>query len=203
MNKKDLSILAGLVLAVILTACADISHTAENIKNSTLRLHIIANSDSDTDQQIKMAVKEKISDVCSEILCPAESLRQAVQLAEDNMDFIEKTADHTLQNLGAGYTAQCSVENFYFDTTEYTTFTMPAGNYTALTVRLGNAEGKNWWCVAYPSLCTSMRAEYEDDDSNTFIETDNFRIKFKIVEIGQKIKRIFDSKNPQYTNIRP
>ena len=201
MKKNELSVLAGLILAFMLTACADISHRAENIRNSTLRLHIIANSDSRRDTQMKLAVKDAVAGLCSEIYCHSENLQQTISITEENMDLIRLAADSTLQKAGAGYTAQCSIEEFYFETTQYSHFTMPAGKYKALTVRLGKAEGTNWWCVAYPALCMSARAEYEDDTSNTFIETDSFRLKFKVVELGQGIRRLFDKNTDIYTHL--
>ena len=82
-----------------------------------------------------------------------------------------------------------------------TGFTLPRGEYTALTVRLGRAQGKNWWCVVYPSLCLSAAAEYSDDESNTFISTDKFNIKFRTVEIWQEIQQYFTTAAPLYTNI--
>ena len=110
---------------------------------------------------------------------------------------IQQITDNALKNLGADYTSHCSMENFYFDTTEYDGFTMPRGEYTALTIRLGKASGKNWWCVIYPTLCSATGGEYEDDDANTFIETEKFRIKFKAVELWQKFVNTISDNSPE------
>ena len=201
MKKAELSTLAGLCLAIIFTLCADTSAQAEKIRNETLRLHIIADDDSSQAQNIKLAVKDSISSLCAEICCPAENIQQATDLTRHNLDRIKQAADHTLSEQGADYTAACSIEQFYFDTTEYENFTLPAGNYTALTIRLGKAAGTNWWCVAYPALCVSARAEYRDDASNTFVETDSFRLKFRVVELVQDIKHFFKKDMPEYTSL--
>ena len=194
MKKSEISILAGLVLALFISFFADTVSRADSIRAGTLRLHVIANSDSRADQRIKMQVKDTVSRLRNDICAGARDYRQAVDKTRDNLDLLQQRANRKLGQLGADYTASCSVENFYFDTTEYENFTMPRGEYKALTVRLGRAEGKNWWCVVYPGLCASASAKYEDEADNTFVETDNFRIKFKAVEIYQDFISLFDEK---------
>lgn len=201
MKKSEISILAGLVLALFISFFADTVSRADSIRAGTLRLHVIANSDSRADQQIKIQVKDTVSRLRSDICAGARDYRQAVDKTTDSLDLLQQRANRKLQQLGADYTASCSVENFYFDTTEYENFTMPRGEYKALTVRLGRAEGKNWWCVVYPGLCASASAKYEDEADNTFVETDNFRIKFKAVEIYQDFISLFDEKAEKYDKI--
>lgn len=186
MKKSEISILLGLAAAFFISLFADINIQAERIRQNTLRLHIIADDAGEQANRIKMQVKEEVSLVCGELLCRSESYEQAVNTAKENMDYIQAAVENTLRQLDAGYGAVCSLEKFYFDTTRYDGFTLPRGEYTALTVRLGEAEGKNWWCVVYPALCRSGRAEYREETDNTFIETDTFRIKFKAVELWQK-----------------
>ena len=186
MKKSEISIIGGLFLAIAVTFFADINMQADSIRGQTLRLHIIARDDSARSQLVKMQVKDVIANTAASMYCRAENFDEAVQITQDNLDYIQQVTDNTLKNLGEEYTSQCSIEQFYFDTTEYEDFTMPRGRYTALTIRLGDAQGRNWWCVVYPALCISAGGQYEDDDSNTFIETENFRLKFKAVELWQK-----------------
>ncbi len=201
MKKTDISILAGLIISLVITFAADSNAHASQIRAQTLRLHVIADDDSPAAQETKLMVKNAITGICAELYCPAENYDNAVEITESNLQYIEKIANHTLQQNNAGYTARCSLEKFYFDTTEYTGFTLPRGEYTALTVRLGRAQGKNWWCVVYPALCVSAAAEYSDDDNNTFITTDKFNIKFRTVEIWQDIQQYFTTAAPLYTHI--
>ena len=201
MKKLEISIIAGLFLALILSFFADVNLQAKEIRNSTLRLHIIAEDDSEINQEIKLKVKDRINEICSEILFDAESLEDAISKANENMDYIKQVADYELKIQGADYKSQCSIEKFYFDTTEHENFTMPQGYYNALTIRLGKAQGKNWWCVVYPGLCRSVGSEYKDDKSNTFIETDNFRIKFKAVEIWEDFQNLFHEEIEVYDKI--
>ena len=189
MKKSEISIIVGLFIALVVAFFTDTNFQADNIRGQTLRLHIIAQDDSAYSQHIKTQVRDVIVNTAASLYCRAENYHDAVQITQDNLEYLQQVTDNTLINLGAGYTSQCSVEQFYFDTTQYADFTMPRGIYTALTIRLGEAQGKNWWCVVYPTLCISTGGEYEDDDSNTFIETDNFRIKFKTVELWQKFTK--------------
>ena len=186
MKKSEISIIVGLFIALAVAFFTDTNFQAESIRNQTLRLHIIANDDSAHSQMIKNQVRDVIVNTAASLYCRAEDYKDALQITKENLEYLKQITDNTLYNLGASYTSQCSVEQFYFDTTEYDDFTMPRGKYTALTIRLGDAQGKNWWCVVYPTLCISTSGEYEDDDSNTFIETENFRLKFKTVELWQK-----------------
>ena len=195
MKKSEYSIIIGLFLALILSFFADVNLQAKQIRANTLRLHIIANDDSEESQFIKLKVKERVNDICSELFYDAENLKDALQKANESLDYIKQITDCELEKSGADYTSQCSIEKFYFDTTQYENFTMPQGYYNALTIRLGKATGKNWWCVVYPGLCRSIGSEYKDDESNTFIETDNFRIKFKAVELWENLRNKLSSEN--------
>ena len=129
------------------------------------------------------------------------SYSEALKITDSNIEYLEEAANSVLRLNNAGYTARCSMEKFYFDTTEYSGFTLPRGEYTALTIRLGKAEGKNWWCVVYPTLCLSSAAEYDNSDDTVFISTDKFNIKFRTVEIWQDIKHLFTTSSPLYTHI--
>ncbi len=202
MKKSEISIIGGLFLALAISFFTDSNFQADSIRKQTLRLHVIAQDDSAYSQQVKTQVKDVMVNTAASLYCRAKNYHEAVQITQDNLDYLQQIADNTLENLGAGYKSQCSIEQFYFDTTEYEDFTMPRGVYTALTVRLGDAQGKNWWCVVYPTLCISTGGQYEDDDSNTFIETDNFRLKFKTVELWQKMMNLIsESEHTTYDKI--
>ena len=186
MKKSEISIIVGLFIALAITFFTDTNFQAGSIRKQTLRLHIIANDDSAHSQMVKNQVKDVISNTAESLYCRAGTYEDALQITQENLEYLKQITDNTLHNLGIEYTSQCSIEQFYFNNSQCADFTMPRGKYTALTIRLGEAKGKNWWCVVYPSLCISASGEYEDDASNTFIETENFRLKFKTVELWQK-----------------
>ncbi len=198
MKKSEISIIGGLLLALAVTFATDANLQADSIRQNTLRLHIIARDDSAHSNNIKMQIKDTITKIAPSIYFDAENFDDAIVATQENLEYIQQVTDNALKNLDAGYTSRCSIEQFYFDTTQYDGFTMPRGEYTALTIRLGDAQGTNWWCVLYPGLCAGSGAEYEDDSSNTFIETDHFRLKFKVVELWEDVKYMFDSQTEKY-----
>ena len=201
MNKKELSVLLGFVVAFVFALWGENIQQAESVKANTLRLHIIANSDAETDQNIKMAVKEEILQM--ENLLPANDgdFDSAVKTVTENLTAIEERINDNLSAQNAGYSAKCSVEQFYFDTTSYTDFALPQGEYTALTVRLGRAKGKNWWCVVYPALCSQSCGEIVLENSDDFIKTDKITMRFKVVEIYEDVKAYFVQRAEIYSNL--
>ncbi|MBR4035461.1 MAG: stage II sporulation protein R [Oscillospiraceae bacterium] len=200
MKKSEISILLGLMLAVAVTFIADTDRQAAQIRHNTLRLHIIAQDDSTLNQHIKTQIQLAVEKLWPSMYCNAASYEQAVEITQSNLEYIKQVTDNALKNLDAGYTSQCNLEEFYFDTTTYGDLTLPRGKYTALTIKLGDATGKNWWCIVYPRIRCGIGGEYEADNNNTLFETDNFRIKLKIVEWRQDIKQYFAS-DPEYSNL--
>ena len=201
MNKKELSVLLGFVVAFMFALWGENIQQAESVKANTLRLHIIANSDAETDQNIKMAVKEEILQM--ENLLPANDgdFDSAVKTVTENLTAIEERINDNLSAQNAGYSAKCSVEQFYFDTTSYTDFALPQGEYTALTVRLGRAKGKNWWCVVYPALCSQSCGEIVLENRDDFIKTDKITMRSKVVEIYEDVKAYFVQRAEIYSNL--
>ncbi len=193
MKKLEISVFLGLILSVIISLFLQTNLTAHAVRSETLRLHIIANSNSEYDQNIKLLIRDEILVLSSEIIADSENIDSAINTANDNLELIQSKVNDYLIKKDIPYTATISVENFYFETTSYEDFTLPQGEYPALTVRLGEAKGNNWWCVVYPSLCVSMACEidnekYENKDVNEFINNDDIQIKFKSVEIFEDVK---------------
>ena len=203
MNKKEISVLAALVVTAVFSVLAAQIKEAQQIRDNTLRLHIIANSNTDTDQQYKLYIKDEILKMDEILPSKAENIDQAVSLVKGNLPVIEKRVNELLKTQNAPYTAACSVENFYFDTTQYTDFALPKGEYTALTIRLGKAQRKNWWCGMYPALCSSTFGELAMQDSSDFIKTQKPAARFRVVEIYEDIKTALTGKTcEEYKNIK-
>ncbi|MBQ9844649.1 MAG: stage II sporulation protein R [Oscillospiraceae bacterium] len=200
MTKQEISLLLGLIFTILVSLCGQDIKTAADIRQNTLRLHIIANSDSYNDQQIKLAVRDKILDM-GQIFADAEDYTAAVRNTAENMAEIESSVNSFLMDENIPYTASCSLENFYFGTRQYSGFALPQGEYTAVTVRLGKAQGKNWWCVIYPALCSQSCGQLALENSDDFIKTEKITARFKIVELAEEIKRSFSAdKAPEYDN---
>ncbi len=159
MKKKLLGrfeITALLALLLVLAAAFAGSLTCfarecAGIRDNTLRLHIIANSDTDEDQRLKLLVRDAILEKYSAML-RGGSKEEAEHSVEALLDDIERTANETLRENGGGC-ARAELVRMYFSAREYDGLTLPAGMYDALRIRIGSAEGKNWWCVMFPPLC--------------------------------------------------
>ena len=123
------------------------------IDREVIRLHVVANSDSEEDQALKLQVKEEILELLRAQMSEDKTVGMAQQTLRDNLDEIEKTACRCLQDKGYDYEVNAELGTCYFPVKEYGDLTFPAGEYKALKVNIGKSEGKNWWCVMYPTLC--------------------------------------------------
>jgi stage II sporulation protein R len=125
----------------------------QEIAEEIIRLHVIANSDSPEDQQLKMEVKEIIVNDLREAMEDADSIEKAREVIVGRLPEIENLAEEKMRQEGYDYTAEATLGECYFPVKEYGDLTFPAGEYEALRVKLGASEGRNWWCVMYPTLC--------------------------------------------------
>lgn len=123
------------------------------IAREVIRLHVVANSDSGEDQELKLGVKEEILALLRERMREDETVTTAQQTIRDNLDEIEETAGRYIRDHGYDYSVEAELGTCYFPVKEYGDLTFPEGEYKALKVNIGKSEGKNWWCVMYPTLC--------------------------------------------------
>ncbi len=195
----ELGVLFGLICAIILSF-ARFEVRCDDLRENVLRLHIIANSDSEADQALKFAVRDEIFKNSTDIFKDCNDVDSAVVTAVSQIETLNDIANSVITKNGFDYTAAVSVADSYFDTRVYDDFTLPAGTYKSLIVNLGNAQGKNWWCVVFPCVCvpTARDAELSDSVSieaaSTAENAPKYEIKFKTVELYEKFKKIF-SKN--------
>ncbi len=192
----ELGVLVGLICAIVISF-AKFEVRCNELQNGVLRLHIIANSDSTADQDLKLAVRDEILKNSTDIFKSCEDVDDAIYTASCQLEKIDAIANGVIQQNGFEYTATSSVGSSFFDTRVYDDFTLPAGEYQSLIVRLGAGEGKNWWCVVFPCVCvpSATDAELTDSVSVTAAQTaekaPNYKIKFKSFEIYERIKRFF------------
>lgn len=125
----------------------------EGIAEKIIRFHVIANSDSKEDQELKLTVKNQVVAYMEQLLEEADNVEETREIIIENMDNIEATARLTLEEEGSVYPVHAELTRCYFPVKTYGDITLPDGEYEALRVTIGNAEGKNWWCVMYPKLC--------------------------------------------------
>ena len=173
--KKTTAIIfaVGLVLAILITngiALIRDGRRLEQLRGSVLRLHILAESDSPEDQQLKLRVRDALLE--SGIFEEARSLEDAEETALENIRRIEETAEKTLREQGCGLPVSASIADVEFDERVYGDITMPAGEYRALQVKIGSAQGHNWWCVMYPPLCLPAAEEFTESSGESKCESE-------------------------------
>ena len=163
-NEKtlDIALILGGLIAVIFAVVSDFTANCEEMQDKAFRLHIMANSDSAADQQIKYDVRDYIISDMAFIFRSCDTKDETVTLARRNLNLISDRVNGYLESKGCDYRAVCSVEKCRFNTRTYGDYTLPAGNYDALKITLGRGEGKNWWCVLYPAICVGCAAEKND-----------------------------------------
>lgn len=168
--------------------------TSERISDDVFRLHILANSDNEEDQQLKLKVRDAVLKKGQHVFTDCSSLEDIIASCESNIDLFEETATECIKENGYNYSVNAYVDKEYFNTREYEEITLPSGIYNALKIEIGEAKGHNWWCVMFPAICLSAVSDSEmnnflDEEEIELINSDNkFEIRFKIVEIYEKIK---------------
>ena len=206
MPKVNLMRVFGVICAaalVLVTAVSYISWQVNDIEDSVLRLHIVANSDSDEDQALKLKVRDEVVDRCGFLFENCVSAEQAIKSAAHNIGFIKYVAEQVITENGYNYDADCQVTQCSFPTKQYerpgdSVVSLPRGEYNALNIKIGAAKGKNWWCVMYPPLCfvdgvasvpdetdELLKSQLTASEYELITESDRpeIKIKFKIAEL--------------------
>jgi stage II sporulation protein R len=195
-RKIHLSICFGLICAV-LCSMSHFSAACDDLRQNVLRLHIIANSDSDADQQLKLKIRDEILRETDGLFENSKNLQEAQNTVCDNLKFFEAVANEVIAENGVNYTATASFGASEFSTRYYDDFTLPAGEYQSLIITLGEEKGKNWWCVVYPTVCIpAAKGELNDTVSDESAQIakggKRFIMRFKTVEIYEKIKNFIN-----------
>lgn len=178
---------------------------AEDIYDGLIRLHVIANSDSEEDQQLKLTVRDRILERVEGLLEEASDTESALSLLREDIGNIEREAREVITGQGFDYGVNAVLTVEYYPTREYDELTLPAGEYKSLKVIIGGGEGQNWWCVLYPPLCRKSASVNEELAQTGFtpsqirLITDKddgkYTMRFRVVEffsdIKYKLKKLF------------
>lgn len=170
----------------------------EEIYDNMIRLHVLANSDSPEDQELKLKVRDAVLEEAEKISCTGPG--EAYIKAKDSLGVLKTAAESKIREEGYSYSVDVVLGEEKYPERDYDGFALPSGTYTSLRVLIGDAAGKNWWCVLYPPLCTAAATEREEvfiaagftkGQYETITETENkrYKVKFKIVEI---IRELFE-----------
>ena len=200
-NKKqaELALLLGMAISVFCAGFCGFAEDYDNITDTVFRLHILANSDSEADQALKLKVRDAVLEKSAYLFENNASAEESARAAEEHLDEIRQTAEQVISENGSDYSVNCEVTEMYFDNRVYGTVTMPAGEYTALRITIGEAQGKNWWCVMFPPLClpavTNIDEALEEcgdiftaEEIDMLKNPENYECKFYIVELFNKLK---------------
>ena len=199
--KRCLILIFLLIIYIFVSAISYTHAICKDISDNIFRLHVIANSDSSEDQNLKLLVRDSILSYINTISSDITSKEELISLVNENLNVLEELAEKTIVENGYNYDVSLEIGNFSFPTKNYGDITLPPGYYDALRVKIGKAEGQNWWCVMFPPLCfvdvttgivpedskeilkENLSAEEFDLISDT--SNSNTHFKFKIVEVLQ------------------
>ena len=193
-TNKSILLIKSAVIAFILTTLYSFQAVCTEIPNNVFRFHILANSDTEEDQTLKLKVRDKVLEKTKILFDTANSKSDAEEYVKANLDAIEEIAQNEVYKNGYNYPVKAEIVNMHFDTRHYESYTLPAGMYDALRITIGNAKGHNWWCVMYPSICISTVDEGKSrarnalsDDEYSVVTDEKVEYKFFIVELFQRI----------------
>ena len=206
--KRYLFIILLLFIYILLYSFSYANTVVSNLSDSVFRLHVIANSDYEADQNLKYLVRDNLISYMNELCINISTKEEALSIANEHLNDFYKIARETVINNGFNYNVKISIGNFAFPTKNYGDISLPAGFYDALKVEIGEANGQNWWCVMFPSLCfvdvsngivpeeskEELQGTLLDEEYNLIAsETIEYKFKFKIVEFFENSK-IFTAK---------
>lgn len=206
--KNYIFILFLLLLYTLICAFSYVNAVSTDISNSVFRLHVIANSDSVEDQNLKYVVRDNVLKYMNEIAKNVTSKEEVIKLITEHKNDFYDIAIQTIRDEGYDYDVNINIGNFEFPTKTYGDISLPAGCYDALRIEIGTASGKNWWCVMFPPLCfvdvtsgivdnesKELMQENLTDEEYSIISSDNteFKLKFKFIELLQNVN-IFTAK---------
>ncbi len=184
-----------------LTAYSYASNVSEGLAEDIFRLHILANSDSEEDQALKLKVRDAVLEYMKTLTADISDKQAVIELSKKHSDDFKKIAEQIIQENGYDYSVTIEIGNFYFPTKYYGNISLPAGNYDALKIEIGQAKGQNWWCSLFPPLCfVSVSSGVVDEEGEEYLKenlsdeefaivsgsSSEVEFKFKIIEMINK-----------------
>jgi len=190
-----------LVMISIILGIVALYKDFQYIKKNVIRLHVVANSDAPQDQSLKLQVKDYVVEKLQPIISEFYNKDQAEKYIKENLSFIKQISQDALAAFGSNESISVTFGKEAFDTRVYDTFSLPSGIYDSLRIEIGDGEGKNWWCVIFPSLClpatandfktVSTSSGFSDGLTNTLQRSDGYEIRFFILDCFGKLENIF------------
>ena len=194
---KRVEIVLMVAAALVLMSGALALQTQDQLADKVVRLHVLANSDSEEDQALKLRVRDRVLERATELLEQSADRQEAEALLRGNLLELENLAAEEIAAAGYDYPVTAELTDTTFPTREYDGFTLPAGEYLALRIVMGEGAGQNWWCVVFPPLCTTASADVPasalaagltQEDVNLITEEPGYVLKFKTVELWERLR---------------
>lgn len=200
---------------VMIAARSYVNAVSKDLANSVFRLHVVANSDTKEDQNLKYVVRDHIISYMKSLTSNTTTKEEAIKIAKEHRYEFEEIAKQTIQEQGFDYDVTIHFGNFFFPTKTYGDISLPAGDYDALRIEIGKAKGQNWWCVMFPPLCfvdvssgivpeeskEVMKENLSEEEYKLISEgntqqqsNSDIKLKFKLIEFLQNTK-LFTAKN--------
>lgn len=196
MRKKEWFVLIACIFCIACSALFSFGEECSFIRENTLRLHILANSDSPADQALKLKIRDAVLSCSGELFSGCDTRQKMISAAQEQLPKIQQVAEQTALHNGYELPVTVSVTDMFFETRRYDHVILPAGTYTAVRIELGAAAGKNWWCVLYPPLCVSAAqtgfTEEEVQISDSLLQQDalpRYRARLAVVEWWETLCR--------------
>lgn len=193
-NLYEKSIFMGFILS-ILCSFVNFQSKCDKIKDDVFRLHVIANSDSDKDQTVKLRVRDAILRELK--IQKLSNLEDTKKFVCDNIDVLGKIAKDEVESSGSNCDVSLEVCRSNFSNREYENLILPAGYYDSLKIKIGEGRGKNWWCVLFPPMCVGVAKDkvetdgFSESESEIVENKDKYEVEFKIVEVVNRIHSFF------------
>ena len=207
-EKKNLiiSLTAAVIVSLAFTVIVSLKTYADNVQSGIaekiVRLHIVANSNSDYDQNLKLKVRDGVLDFMREKMENCKNKQESMAVLEESKEEIKEKAESILKENNCFYAVDVKFEKTLFPVKSYDGITLPSGMYDAVRIDIGKAEGKNWWCVMYPSLCIygsekennstpqkELKNILTDEEYSVIADKDGINFKFAAVEAVKKAER--------------
>lgn len=198
---KIIKLMSIILVIAALFSVGTLIADKQTLRNDVIRLHVVGASDSEADQNIKLLVKDAIIEYIQKNLESVTSAEHAKEYLQDHLSVLKSVADDTLKRLGSKDRTAVTLTNEKFDIRKYDTFSLPSGIYESLRVEIGKAEGRNWWCVVFPSLCLpASQEEFEDiavssgmnqSLAGTLSNKNEYKLRFFLLDCLGKLENIF------------
>ncbi len=200
--KKFIAILFGILLVFGFFYISDCEKQRQELTQNIVRLHVVANSDSDEDQHLKLLVRDAVISYLEPALSGVQDMEVAAERLSTKLDGIQEVASTVLQRNGSEDRICVSLCKENFDTRHYDTFSLPAGVYSSLRITIGDGDGHNWWCVVFPSLCLPATGEgfrdvaagagFSDSISGSLSGKKQYKVRFFFMDVLGKLENFLN-----------